>query len=527
MSNFGDAAAGDVIFNATELLEIRGLGNNGFAHSLVTSENFGRGSGSNVIVSAQRLRLQDGAQIITRTFGLGSSGSIKVDVADAIDINGFSRVDPSLLSGILTTTYTSGQSGDVTVSTGQIKITDGGLISSVTTGSGAGGDTTVYARRSIEVIGESPLVFSASGITATSFNRGRSGNLRVTTSRLLVQDGASVSASIFGSGNSGEAYVTGLDRIEVRGTGSASGVPSRIAARGPLLPPAFQRAFNLPPQPTGNSGNLVINSPSLQISDGAVVGVNHQGVGNAGNLTINAETIALDRGGSLSASTLSGQGGNMSLQTNYLVLRRGSSITATAGGVGNGGNITLNAPVIVGFENSDIIANAFQGNGGNIRITTEGIFGLKFRPQLTLENDITASSQLGINGSVQINVLSVDPTSGLGQLAIDLADANQQMAQGCAANPGSSFVVTGRGGMQSNPTNQAGSVRPWADARNLTAFHRPSVAAAAPPPPAALVQATGWRRNADGKVELYADTPTTAPSGPLGVTCAAASAQPH
>jgi large exoprotein involved in heme utilization and adhesion len=33
---------------------------------------------------------------------------------------------------------------------------------------------------------------------------------------------------------------------------------------------------------------------------------------------------------------------------------------------GNGGNITINAPVIAGFENSDIIANAVQGNGGNI-----------------------------------------------------------------------------------------------------------------------------------------------------------------
>jgi large exoprotein involved in heme utilization and adhesion len=54
------------------------------------------------------------------------------------------------------------------------------------------------------------------------------------------------------------------------------------------------------------------------------------------------------------------------------VLRQNSLINATAGGTGNGGNITINAPVIAGFENSDIIANAVQGNGGNITITTQG-----------------------------------------------------------------------------------------------------------------------------------------------------------
>ncbi|WP_442946492.1 hypothetical protein [Nostoc sp. 'Peltigera malacea cyanobiont' DB3992] len=62
-----------------------------------------------------------------------------------------------------------------------------------------------------------------------------------------------------------------------------------------------------------------------------------------------------------------------------MIVRRGSSIVTNAGGIGNGGNITINSPIIVGLENRDIVANAVQGNGGNIQITTQGIFGLKFR----------------------------------------------------------------------------------------------------------------------------------------------------
>ncbi|MEH2381381.1 MAG: hypothetical protein V7K27_21250 [Nostoc sp.] len=37
--------------------------------------------------------------------------------------------------------------------------------------------------------------------------------------------------------------------------------------------------------------------------------------------------------------------------------------------------------------------------------------------------------------------------------------------------------------------------------------------------PEVLVQATGWRRNAQGKIELFADKPSTQVQQPL--TCAA------
>jgi hypothetical protein len=50
-------------------------------------------------------------------------------------------------------------------------------------------------------------------------------------------------------------------------------------------------------------------------------------------------------------STLGGEGGNLDIQAQRLQLRHGSLITATALGSGNGGNITINAPIILGAEN--------------------------------------------------------------------------------------------------------------------------------------------------------------------------------
>ena len=190
-------------------------------------------------------------------------------------------------------------------------------------------------------------------------------------------------------------------------------------------------------------------------------------------------------------------------------MRQGSFINAEAGSNGNGGNININSPNVIGLENSDIIANAVQGNGGNIDITTQGIIGLEFRNTLTpkddLTNDITASSQFNLNGNVEINNVGVDPNSGLIELPANLSDSSQQIASGCDVNQGSSFVATGRGGIPQNPSQELRSDRTWSDIRDLSAYHTTQpVQAQTPKSPKFLLQATFWRRNAQGKIELVA-----------------------
>ncbi|MCF4969067.1 hypothetical protein CV014_19045 [Nostoc sp. CMAA1605] len=254
--------------------------------------------------------------------------------------------------------------------------------------------------------------------------------------------------------------------------------------------------------------------------------VAHLGTGNAGNLNIQAREIYLDNQGQITAATLSGGGGNIDLQiANLLMLRNASLINTEAQGTGNGGNIAINSPIILGLENSDIIANAVGGRGGNINITTQGIISLEFRNTLTpredLTNDITASSQFNVNGSVQINNIGVDTNSGLVELPENVKDTSQQIARGCSTDTGSSFVATGRGGVPQNPTQQMRSDRTWSDIRDISAFHtNQSAQAQIPTTPQVLVQATGWGRNANGKIELVAAN-TNSPMPPT-LTCAAA-----
>ncbi|WP_223805525.1 filamentous hemagglutinin N-terminal domain-containing protein [Pseudanabaena sp. UWO310] len=505
LTNQGNQGSGNISINASESLEMRRVGTNGFTQSILTVDTI-TGGGGDLVITAPRLLLEDGGRINTHTFGSGTAGNISVAV-DSIQISGFSALNPATTrSGIMSETRGSGRAGDIQVTAQQLRMQDGGSITGASFGTGSTGNVMVDSSKSIEMKGETPISFSASLIGTVSFNRGNGGNVTINTAKLTVQNGAGISASTLGQGNAGTLRINVSEQISVSGVSAASGKVGTISASASVLPLAFQKAFGLSALPTGNSGDLIINTPILQITDRGEVRVSHQGIGNAGNLFINAGAIALDRAGSISAATNSGEGGQINIRANTLLLRHGSNITATAGGNGNGGNININAPVILGIENSDIIANAVRGSGGNINITTQGLFGLKFRPQLTPENDITASSQFGLSGTVNINNLTFTPIAGLIQLPSDIDDPSQRIAQGCRTYGNSRFIVTGRGGVADNPSDRRSGNHPWTDIRDPVSLRNSNTIATvkqsenATPP---IVEATGWQINAKGEVDLY------------------------
>jgi large exoprotein involved in heme utilization and adhesion len=265
---------------------------------------------------------------------------------------------------------------------------------------------------------------------------------------------------------------------------------------------------------------VTINTGRLSVTDGAKVDVSHEGTASAGTLRINANSILLDRGGTITAATASGEGGNINLNVrDVLLLRNNSSITASAAGTGNGGNIRINTALLVAIpnENSDIRANSVNVRGGNVTINTSGLFGIQFRPQDTPSSDITATGASSeLSGTVEINVQDVDPTRGLTQLPTEVVDASGTISQGCRDSQGSSFVVTGHGGLPPTPQQALGDDPRWRDWRTPAGVsHQPNAPGNGTLPPSAkppntksaLVEATGWVIKPDGKVILTASAP--------------------
>ncbi|OUC11696.1 MAG: filamentous hemagglutinin [Alkalinema sp. CACIAM 70d] len=515
VQNRAKQAGGDITVNATESLQIVGKSPDFRSSSSLVNETIAAGAAGHIYINTPNFSVDKGGFVLDRTFSSAPSGNIIIN-AKNMQVSGFAAGDPNAfrsVSQILSSSYSSGQGGSITITTQNLSVLAGANVAARPYGTGNGGDLTVKAD-TIQVSTEgAPQGNYFSLLSAATFGSGNAGNLTIDTRTLSVAGGGRVSASSIILGNAGNLTINASESIDVTGV--------RDSANPSYIGTAVRPVSN--PNSKAISGDTTINTSLLRISDGATVFVQNLGVGRAGNLTINANTVQLENQASISASTRVSGGGNINLQVRDLLLMRyGSFINATAGGQGNGGNITLNAPIIVGLENSDIIANAFKGRGGNINITTQGILGLKYRDRLTPNNDITASSEFGVSGNVQVNTIGTDPNSGLTELPVNVADASQKIATGCTSNQGSQFVATGRGGLPQNPNQEVAGDRTWNDLRDLSDYRRhSSTVVASPAPQSTLIQASGFEQNADGTIALIA-SPASVPAASIA-TCSGSS----
>jgi large exoprotein involved in heme utilization and adhesion len=514
--------AGDITVRARDTITAqRGLA---IQSSGIASYTFGSGDSGNIDLSTNHLRLYGSYNVGTvsasKTPGVsltglpvpnaGNAGSVRINARESIEISGTNPLSFNA-SSISALTLTSGNTGDIDIATRRLSLRQGGSIVAgvlfsigngqfVGVGTGNGGDIRVNVTESIDLQGLDQKTDIFSTINTFTAGHGSAGNLLVQAPEIRVRDGATIGTLNSATGQAGRVLIN-ADRISVSGIG-VNGSPSEVFATVRIPTASVRRAFNLPAVPTGDSGELRLNVDHLTVTDGGRINVQHQGIGNAGQLSINANTLTLENQGRIIAVTASGQGGNIRLNVrDRIMLRDRSQISTTAKGDGDGGNIRIDSGFLIGLNDSDIIAQAQAGRGGNIDITSESILGITPRPSLTAASDINASSQLGLNGSVNIENPNVKPDSGLIDLPSEVMDSSQQIVQNCDAAETSQFVVTGRGGIPENPRQMLTSDRLWSDLRELPSGTDAAIIAS----PTLLQEASTWRVNAAGQTELVAN----------------------
>ncbi len=509
------------------------------------AQTFEAGNAGDVTVDTENLTIRNGGIVSASSIkGSGNGGTLILNASDFIEIIG-TNSNGTFPSAVGNLARGSGNAGPITINTRRLILRDGGAIGTATFAQGNGGDLTINASESVELSGKAAIGPISSALSVETYylppDAGDAGRLIVNTKRLSLANGAYISASTFGSGLGGNIEINATESIELKSTPNDF-VPSGLYAQG----------FG-----TGNAGNLKVNTGELTLRDGARITVatgtvakdlrfdsssfllggdlnvefSDIATGNAGSMEISANSIILDNQSSLIAKTISGEGGNISLNARDLILlRRESLISAEAfGGKGDGGNIIIDPPFVIGSENSDIVADAFGGNGGNINITANSIIGLQFRPFRTTLNDITASSQFGLQGNVVINTPEVDPSSGLVELPNELVDVQGLVDPTCKADIAenqSQFVVTGRGGLPAKPNETLRGEGVLADWVSLDSEIGDREANINPiqvqtSTPKRIVEAQGWVVNRDGTVILTADASHLTSDNPLSnpTTC--------
>jgi filamentous hemagglutinin family protein len=567
-NTFGQGNSGRIQVQANNSISLTG-------HSGIASGVYERavGDGGDILIGTRLLSVTEGSQLFAGTFGKGNSGNIQVEAANSINLAG---VAPDGFSGGLftsTETGATGRGGDIRASTDILRVSDGAVLSAITGtpfkggsidvhanildvtnggqllttafNSGDAGNITVNATDHVILTGSDSTFAtrlalfgsdvvdndgSASGLFARTEGAGAAGNVMINTPLLTVRDRAQVSASTSGGtggsisvrANRFEAIAGGQLRTTTAGSNNAGSINLNVADDVTLAGADSGLFANTERGSSGNGGSIFITNPeTIVIRDGATIAVDSQGTGEGGNVQLQAGSLTLNNNAAISAETASNTGGNINLQVQDLLLMRHSSRISTTAGTaqagGNGGNIQIDARFIVAVpkENSDITANAFTGRGGNINITTQGIYGLEFRPRLTPLSDITASSDFGVEGTVQINTPGVDPSRGLVNLPSE--PVNVEVAQGCQGGgqqTSVAFFNTGRGGLAPNPYEPLSSSGVWEDVppathRTENSRRAASISASPATVPNPIREAQGWMINEKGQVVLVAEMPTT------------------
>ncbi len=503
-ATYTPAAGGNIDIKTDNYLEVSGFSPfNPTRFSNITAGTFGPGNAGTLTVTTQQLTALSGGNIASVTAGTGSGGNVTVNASKLVELLG---VTPFVFtpSQITAGTGGPGKAGSVTVNTQRLVIKDGGRVDASTLASGPAGSVTINAQDSVEVSGRVPgsvnpsLIISSGNIVDPLLQQllrvppvpsGYSGDVIINTGRLIVKDGAQVTARNDGTGDAGTLQVNaGSILLENQGGITA-------ATKG------------------GQGGNIDLRvKNSLQVFGNSQISSDNFGTGAGGRLTIEASQLTLDDRSLLSAATTSGEGGNISLQTNALLMRHNSQISATAGGSGNGGNINIAgfspANFVTLLEGSKITADAFQGMGGNISINTRGFF-------VCPTCEITASSQLGVAGQISIITPEAENNFEIIDIPQEVAKPEEVVAQACrgTANQNrSEFTITGRGGLPPRPSEQlsSGALISF-EPSDISTTTKVNNTSQLPPP------ARGWYVNPQGIVVLASQVPNPTPYG-FGLT---------
>jgi filamentous hemagglutinin family protein len=503
-STTGSAPGGSITVNAQELTL--------HDSAAILAETRGFGSGGGVTVSlGDSLIVDSGSSLGTSTSAAGNAGNVSVGVSGPVTVDMTTGALSSVLAGIGSLTAGTGDAGSVTLSAGNLTITNYGQVASTTFRGGNAGDISVLLAGLLSIGGPTdPQANTGLGAESEDGSTGNSGNVAVKAGNIFIgssdrpvigfvprttggfsdsedvltgisvqaegrglhagiitvsslgalsiADGGVITAQTFGLSNGGTAEVTAGGPLTLSGVGS--GIFASAAARA-----------------RGSAGSVAVSAPEITISDGAAIAsstggpgdggdvsvsatgdiilngtgpqitASSTGTGNAGSIMVSATDLRLDSNASISTEAASANGGNITIDVGNLLYLLDSHITTSVDGAkGNGGNITID-PAFVVLNNSQIVADAVGGNGGNITIDAGSFLA-------SADSLVSATSQLGISGSINISGQNFELDKSLAPLPGVLRDTPTVSRDRCAAHGGldrSTLVDAGRGGLPQDP----------------------------------------------------------------------------
>jgi filamentous hemagglutinin family protein len=406
--------------------------------SIIQAASVGTGRGSDILIKAGNLYIQDGSYINTATVGPGQGGNTTVIVDN----------DLNLLRGgeISANTTDVGTGGNVTVTARNILIQgDQASVDFAATVDAAGGDTAGLW----------------TNIAAQAQGGGAGGNVSITTDTLRILGAGFISTNLFGPLQAGNIDIQAKDvRISGMIFESATGIDqhSRIESR------------LMYPDASGTGGNISVITDSLRLGDGGYIGtyLAYDAPGDARNITVRANSITMDPRGKIESSSVMGtgnsgdiditagqinitgvgtytgeriditgvrsdtkdgiSGGNIHLSANTVSVSAGGQITSESSGAGKGGSIAINANTLQLQRDAVVSAKSTgAGNAGDLtfKLGSLAMTGSTISTDAAIADggniDLRAGSIVSLLGSHITAGVGGGPTTVGGNIFIDPA----------------------------------------------------------------------------------------------------------
>jgi filamentous hemagglutinin family protein len=200
-------------------------------------------------IQGRNILLTDNSVIRMESSGSSVGGNMTIRSSETISLQNSSSIRIELFS--------LGQSGRLTLETGQLLMGNGSTVAAQTLNAGRGGNIAIRAN-SIELVGTAPIGFPITAIIALARSTGDVGDIDIETDRLSVQDGAAIVATTTRSGDAGNITIR-AHSIELSGT-----TPNPSLNSTELLPSSIIAVTG----GEGNAGTITIETDRLSVQDG-------------------------------------------------------------------------------------------------------------------------------------------------------------------------------------------------------------------------------------------------------------------
>jgi len=471
-STFSSGSAGNLLIRTSGSVEVRNDG--GIFAQVIPQETEQRemlpatGSGGNLTVETRRLTVQNGGSISATTFSEGPAGTLTVrgvgseetaagTPAELVEVLGTSTRDNP--SALFASTEGSGAGGNVSIDAKRVVIRDGGQVTASALDEGSGGSIAVNAAESVELSGigrtgtgeavrtEEGELLRSGLLARTRGGSGDAGSLNVTTQKLTVEKGATLTVS------------------------------SRLGG-------------------TAAAGNLKVQAGDIRLDNGIITAETFSGDG--GNININASNYLLMRDNSNITVTASGdaRGGNININARAVIAGINSDITANAVNR-EAGRVEITAPE--GIFGARSRREAAPPSNLTSDITATSLAGPQLDGEVLLNTPDTDPTQ----GAVQLPETIANPDA-IAQICPAQRRPGEdrtftRTGRGLPANPGE----TSSGG--SATVGLADAVPP-VEQRSRTAAPQQAVRPAVRP----IQAARGWAVNSKGEV-IFTAYPAAVP----------------